>query len=397
MSQTVASAATEPRETDIAASTTRRELLGKLADVLALPTGRQTLNERAFTADILGALLAGTEEPARIDVARRLAGLPTVPPSLLRRLLLDEAPVAAPLLKGVPNLPEMLLVEAAGIGAEHRALIAERDDITGAVADALLERDETSVAQRILERENLVLSPLRLDHLVQRTQHDVALRDPLLKRPELQPAQGFTMFWWCDASTRRRVLSRFSLDRSVLQDSLQSLFVNVFTDPAPDPLVKNMLKLIDRRHRPRGKNGETVTVEVVERTLTAARARPTGELCEAVGLLAGVGTDTATRALLDPGGEPFAILAKSAGVSRSAFSAIQRDAALMTSREAEGPHFGEARQEELLEVFDSIARDYSRTILRYWDWRPEAAAPARPHAEVRKAPPVDSEGYLGAI
>ena len=379
----------------------RLHMIWRLADVLSLPEGRTTVNDRAMAGDMLSAALAAADPDLRVDVARRLSVATGLPPVLIRQIALDIAPVAAA-IERMPEVPEAVLAEAAGVSAEHRTMLAAREGLTNLVAEAILAAEEQAVTLTVLGMETVALGHARMEALVQRSLHDPDLRRALLARPELRPAQGFAMFWWCGGPDRRRILARFSMDRTILQDTLQPLFPVVFTDDDPDPLVKRMLRLIDRRHRPRGANGEVVTPEVIERTLMAARATPTTEFCHAVGLLAGVGTDTATRVLHDEGGEPFSVLAKSAGLKRSAFTAVMDGAAMMREAGGEtvGPGFDEARREGLLATFDTVARDYARAVLQYWDWRPEAGGGVAP-AAAPPAPPLteasEAEGYLGAV
>jgi uncharacterized protein (DUF2336 family) len=280
----------------------RTALVRRLLDVLTLPDGRMTANECAFAGDILTELVSLIDLPLRREVAQRLAATASAPPILLRRLLLDEPSVAAPLIGSLSEIPDSLLVEAASASHRHRELLVAREGISDALAEALLERDEGPITKAVLGLDSVTLSLRRVEALVQKSRHDVETRRMLLARPELQPSHGFSMFWWCDSAARKAILRRFSLDRSVIQDTLKPIFVEVFPDPAADPVTKKLLTLVDRRHRPRGKNGEAVGLDVVARTLVAARLQPTPELCHAVGLVAGVTAETATRVLLDPGG-----------------------------------------------------------------------------------------------
>ena len=392
-------ASAQPSAMAAAPGEARLQLLWRLADVLSLPDGRTTANDRAMVADMMAAVLGAAEPALRAEVARRLAMATGLPPSLIRQIATDVPAVARTALLDMTEVPDAVLTEAAGVSLDHRLLLAERDPLTGALAEAMLCHDEPQVITRVLGARGVTLSPARVEALVARSRNDVALRRLLLARPELRPVQGFAMFWWCGPADRRRILARFAMDRTVLQDTLQPLFPVVFTDEAADPLVKRMLRLIDRRHRPRGTNGEVVTPDVVERTLAAARAMPTPEFCHAVGLLAGVGTDTATRVLHDGGGEPFAILAKSAGLSRGAFARVLEEAAAMPKGEGpqgDGPSFDGDRREALAATFDTVARDYARAVLQYWDWRPEAGggtvAPTAPPPETG-----EDAAYLGAV
>lgn len=347
----------------------RASLARSLVDVLALPVGQVNDNERAFVGDILSELIQYLDDVTVLEITERLSTILVPPPSLLRRLLNERAEIAGLLIDAFKDIPDTLLVEAAHVSPTHRRHIVRRGRISSVVADALLEAEESEIVEAVLRRPEITLSEARMDQLVQRTINDFNLREPLLRRIELQPWQGFMMFWWLEGHERRKVLSRFNIDRTIIQNTLQPLFADVFSNPDSDVIVRQMLNLIDRRHRPRGRNGEVVSVEMVERMLAAAHANPSAELCSATGLLAGISPETATRILHDRGGEAFAVMCKSIGLTRKAFSGLFGKAELLRHRESNSPIFDVDQQEVLLGVFDMIARDYSRTILRYWDWR----------------------------
>ena len=376
----------------------RDELARGLTDVLSLPDGKQTANERAFAAEILGAALRSAPLDERRAVAERLARVGGAPQVLLRQLLTDDAGVAVPLLSGLTSIPDPLLIEAAAASQEHRLAIAARDDLSEAVAEAVLAPGEAEAYAAVLPGE-VALCVARLDAAVAASRSEASLVPLLVARPDLQISHALTLFWWCDGPTRRRLLTRFATDRTVVQDRLQPLFARVFTDTAPDPVVKRLLHVIDRRHRPRGRDGEMVTMDVVERTLAAARAQHGPELCEAVGLLAGVDTVCATRVMQDVGGEPFAILAKSVGVSRRAFASLLEAAA--ATAPADTPAATEAGRERMTACFDIVTPDFARATLRYWDWRPDGAAAIAPAPTPLATAPTPlsaaQTSYLGAL
>lgn len=342
--------------------TPREIMVRKLADIVVLPASRLTASQRSFVADIMIEALSKVEEDLRLEVSRRVARVAEAPNALVRSVLLDEPRVAEPMIRRLEPIPEALLIECARSGTTaHRELIARRLDLTASLADVILEFGEPEVARLLLRREECQFSPTAIDFLVSRSTSDADMQALLLRRRELEPAHGFMMFWWVGAENRKRILARFSLDRSIVQDALQDLYPRVFRGEGADPFVKDILVMLDRRHRPRGLNGEPVSMEVVIKTLGAARKYPAQEIIHAVSMIAGVSRELVARILRDPGVEPYAVMCKSLGVPRAEFFAIlgRQDAENALSPE---------RAEELLGVFDSMARDYARAVLRYWDW-----------------------------
>lgn len=338
-------------------------MVRKLTDIIVLPAARLSANERSVAADIMLQVLSVVDEDQRLEVARRVCRVAELPSAMMRMLLLDEPSVASVIIRNADSIPDALLIECAREGTTaHRELIARRIDLTAPVADVILEHEEPEVARLLLRREEFQFSPNAIERLVARSPSDTEMQGLLLRRRELEPAHGFMMFWWVDSERRKRILSRYALDRAIIQDSLQDLYPKVFgVATGSDPLVREILIMLDRRHRPRGVNGEPVGMDVVGKTLLAARRYPSHEIVHAVSMVAGVTRELAARILRDPGVEPFAVLCKSLGLPRAEFFRILQD------KNAERP-LDAPRAEDVLGVFDGMARDFSRAILRYWDW-----------------------------
>ncbi len=345
-------------------------LVRRLADIVVLPAGRISANERSLTADILLQVLDKVELKLRVEVAKRIAHVCECPRALLRTLLLDDPEVAEPILRQAEHLPEALLIETARNGShEHRDMIVRRYDLSTSIADVIVEKNEPDICKLILRLEGLTLSPQAFDILVSRSTVDQELQYLLLRRHELEPAHGFMMFWWVDAARRKRILARFALDRRVIQEALSDLYPRVFRSKTPpDPVVKEILILAERRHRPRGLNGEAVSMDVVKRTLSIACGNPNADTIEAISMIAGISRDLSSRILRDKSGESFAVMCKSLGVPRQDFFAFLIDSQSVNAASQNETVKDEEHAEELLAIFDSMARDFSRAVLRYWDW-----------------------------
>ena len=65
----------------------RALMVRKLLDIVVLPAGKLSANERSLTADILLQVLGKVEEDLRVEVATRVARVPECPSALLRMLL----------------------------------------------------------------------------------------------------------------------------------------------------------------------------------------------------------------------------------------------------------------------------------------------------------------------
>ena len=381
--------AAETGAADEGPSPTRSLLARKILDIVVLPTTRISANERALAADLLLHLLTELGAEMRTEIALRASRVMECPPALLRMLMLDEIAVATKVLRGAESLPDALLIECAQTTtAEHRLLIARRLDMTPAVADALIHfSDEADLLDTLLRREEFALSPAAIEALVCRSATNPDLAGLLLRRRELEPAHAFMMFWWAGSDMRRRLIARFAIDRSVIQESVRDLYPLVFGEMAgkPDAFVTTMLTMVDRRHRPRGIDGEAISMDVVQRTLAAARHHPSREMAEAIGMIAGITRDLAWRILNDQTGEAYTVMCKSLGVPRTEFYEF-----LQPEDGSGDPVLTAQDADRLLEVYDIMARDYARAILRYWDWNdnPRIAGMMRELARLTEVPGI---------
>ena len=208
----------------------RALMVRKLLDIVVLPAGKLSANERSLTADILLQVLGKVEVWIfALRLQRGSPACPECPSALLRMLLLDDPEVAVPVLTGAENIPEALLIECARLGTTaHRRAIAQRLDLTPSIADVIIEFEEAELSKLLLRREEFTLSPHAIEVLVSRSVTDVEMQALLLRRRELEPAHGFMMFWWVTGERRRRILSRFALDRTIIQDALAGSFPNSF-------------------------------------------------------------------------------------------------------------------------------------------------------------------------
>ena len=197
-------------------------LARKMADLLVLPAGVISANERAFIGDILLLLLDKVEYELRTDIAVRLAPVPDVPSIVIRALLLDKPEVAEPILTAKNTVLPELLVECARNGeTAHRLMIARRYGLTTELAEEVIQHNEPEVAKLVLRREECRLSQHSIELLVSRSTVDETMQMLLLRRNELEPAHGFMMFWWVTPEARQKILSRFALDRSIVQTTYQ--------------------------------------------------------------------------------------------------------------------------------------------------------------------------------
>ena len=142
--------------------------------------------QRRQVEDLFRTAVYDHEPLARSVLAESLKRMTAVPHDILLSLARDEAQVARPILRTSPLLYDDDLVEIAREGTRaHRLAIAERDELSARVAQALCESRDPQVIHALLANES------------------AALPEPLLHGilDALDDAPGIA-----DAMTRRRLL-----------------------------------------------------------------------------------------------------------------------------------------------------------------------------------------------
>ncbi|HEX4180715.1 MAG TPA: DUF2336 domain-containing protein [Caulobacteraceae bacterium] len=346
-------------------SRARAALLKRLADVVCLPSSRVNTFERAVTADLLVELLREAETEERMRVARRLANLSEIPPSLVRLLLRDAFEVSNVLLEHCASLTEIDLLDCVrNASLDHRRVIAMRRGVGAIVAEALVDRMEPMVVETLLRNNLAQLSADAVEVLVATSRQAPELIPLMLKRPELRPSHAYILFWWADAAARRTILQRFAVSREVLQEAAGDVFPQAAAEKWSDPLARKALQFIERRQRNRGAIDKSPYADL-EEAVDAAQSGMTRDLVEELSYLAGVKPMTGAKIFSDPGGESLAILCKATGLPRSALRTLWRG----LGRPEAGPDGAMAPDlERVVITYDMIATDRAQTVLRYWNW-----------------------------
>lgn len=336
----------------------RRALLRRLMDVVALPSSRGNIQDRAIAGDLLMEILIESDVSARELCARRLQEMSQAPKRLLRFLALDAPHVAQVILaenRAFDDADLCQIVEKGG--TPHRVAVAQRRDIGPAVASAIAETGDAVAIRALLDNPQSKLSDRSVELMVAASREAPALPPLLIQREEVRPAHALAMFWWAGAPERRQILLRFSAERTVLIDMCGDIFKLALEDK--DPVVRKALQIIERRQRDRGAI-EGSDHDGLEAAITAAaEAGMSPDALLDIAALSGVKGATAERIFMDVGGEGIAVLCKATGLKRNFFRLLWR-----ALRRVED----DADFNRVSEVYETIAVAKAQTVLRYWNW-----------------------------
>jgi len=344
----------------------RRQLAKRLADVICIPSSQLTPQERHMAGDILVELLRDADINLRESVAKRLVMLNEAPRTILVILAKDDIQVARHVLEESNSLSDSDLIQISRkVSAAHRKVIARRRKVTDSVVDVIVEFLEEDVVETLLKNKGASFSETALQRILTISRSHQPYVALLVKRDELRPSHGLTMFWWADESNRKKILHRFAVTRNVLQESCQDLFPKAAAEGWSDAAVRKALQFIERRQRNRAalERSDFESLEqAIEATLETGLTR---KLTEEISYIAGIKPATGAQILTDKTGEAIAILCKAPGLKREYVETLWR-ALKRPVHDVEGNmHPSLAR---VIQTYDVISTDKAQTVLRYWNW-----------------------------
>jgi uncharacterized protein (DUF2336 family) len=358
-----------------------RELMAKrLSDIVCLPASRIAPQERHIAGDLLVDVLSRAGVEMRVRCAQRIAPLSDAPGHVVRFLARDEIAVARHLLGESLALSDADLIAAARYGAaEHRRLIARRREVSELVCEAIVSYHEPEAIEALLLNRGVQFSQDALDEVVGVSRDHPSLAEPLSRREELRPGQGLTLFWWADRETRRILLQRFAVERTLLHEAATDVFAVAAEEGWRDAVSRKALQFIERRQRNRGAIARSPYESLEDAIDHVSKAALDRSAVEEISYLAGVRPATGAQIVMDVGGEPVAVMCKATGLKRPYLGKLWK--AVWRVR-GDLPNYDEA-YERVEEAYDSLSTDKAQTVLRYWNWSlTSAIGPGRAATEL---------------
>ena len=344
----------------------RRQLAKRLSDVICIPASQLTPQERHMAGDVLVELLRDADVELRESVAKRLVMLNEAPRTILMILAKDDIQVARHVLEESKSLSDSDLIQITRkVSGEHRKVIAKRRKVSDAVVDSIVEFLEEDVVETLLKNKGSSFSETAIQRILTVSRSHQPYVELLVKREELRPSHGLTMFWWADSENRKKILHRFAVTRGVLQESCHDLFPKAAAEGWSDAGVRKALQFIERRQRNRAAMERSEFKTLEEAVEAAAMTGLTRKLTEEISYISGIKPATGAQILTDKTGESIAILCKAPGLKRDYVEKIWR-ALKRPTHDVNGEiHPDLAR---VMQTYDVISTDKAQTVLRYWNW-----------------------------
>jgi uncharacterized protein (DUF2336 family) len=355
----------------------RKQLMDAVADLFCENQTVLSDRERALMTDILHQLVHDVEMSVRRTLAERLAVHPAAPRDLIVELANDQIEVAHPILMGSNVLHDTDLVEIVHHRTlEHQLAIAMRKNINESVTEALVEAGNEDVVKTMLENPSARVSRATMEYLVEQSKRVDTYQNPLLKRPELEPALAKRMYLWVSAALRTHIVGKFSVDSSALDETIESAIEDAIANHQASHARPNKPAELADRLMEEGKNTPRLLIQLLRQ----------GEvpLFEALfARMSGIRVRLLRRLLFEPGGEALAIVSRAVGIEKSDFATIY----MLTRRAHASDRVTNPRDlSKVLEFYDRLKPDVSKKVLSRWQRTSEYLNALRLLEDVQAAP-----------
>jgi uncharacterized protein (DUF2336 family) len=229
--------------------------------------GRPAAPEVQILLDsIFMTLVVEAERDIRARLAESLADATWAPPALINILALDEIEIARPIIARSPILQDhdliRLLVQAT---LEHQIEIARRPQLSPAVVEAILAKDESAVLTALASNPTAQISPQDLRRLVDKARDVVALRSPLARHPNLSGDLAEQLYLWVGRALRDALTTRFQLDPDRMATAVETALRGAHSGVAA---------VADRPTVEQSEDREEMEAALVEKLDAAGQLRP---------------------------------------------------------------------------------------------------------------------------
>src|ERR1700687_277652 len=172
----------------------RIEILTSVTDLFINGAPHFSEDQVGVFDDVMVRLMVTIEAKARAKLAQRLAPIANAPSNVIYLLASDDdIEVARPVLTRSERLSEhTLLATAASKSQQHLYAIAQRDALSEAVTDILVERGDRDVVHAVVKNRGARFSDAGFRVLVTRSDGDDALASEVGMRGDI-PRQHFLM------------------------------------------------------------------------------------------------------------------------------------------------------------------------------------------------------------
>jgi len=295
----------------------RVEMLTRITDLFVGGAARYSEEQIGIFDDVMVRVVSTIETKARARLAYRLAPIVTAPSSVIHMLAFDDdINVAQQVLKQSERLEDPALVaNATTKSQQHLFAISQRQSLSEAVTDVLVERGDREVVHSVVKNAGARFSDAGFRILVKRSAGDGDLATIVGARSDIPRPHFLVLLEKASNAVRTRLAAEHPQASAAIKGVVAEVVGGIRKDARNSlPDFAAAQAAVERQNRLR-RIGEAEIYQY-------ARDRKFEETAIALSLLCDTPIDVVERALLDPGAEIVLILAKVAGLSATTTKAI---------------------------------------------------------------------------
>jgi len=295
----------------------RVEMLTRITDLFVGGAARYSDEQIGIFDDVMVRLVSTIETKARARLAHRLAPIANAPSSVIHMLAFDDdINVAQPVLQQSEQLEDPALVANANTKSQqHLFAISQRQSLSEAVTDVLVERGDREVVHSVVKNAGARFSDAGFRILVKRSAGDDDLATIVGARSDIPRPHFLVLLEKASNAVRSRLAAEHPQASAAIEGVVAEVVGGLRKDARnSSPDFAAAQAAVERQNRVR-RIGEAEIYQY-------ARDRKFEETAIALSLLCDTPIDVVERALLDPGAEIVLILAKVAGLSATTTKAI---------------------------------------------------------------------------
>jgi uncharacterized protein (DUF2336 family) len=308
--------------------------------------------------DVIGRLAAEIEKTALVELANRLAPIPSAPRGVIRQLAGDNRiAVAGPVLAGSARLTEGDLIEfARSKGQEHLLAMCGRSHLSEVVTDVLVDRGNGDVARKVTANDGARFSDASFANLVARAEADDELAERVGQRIDIPPHLFHKLVARATEQVQQRLIAGAKPE---MQVAIQHILSEISQKVAGKPELGSRSYSAARSFVNVLAQSGRLSVNGLQNFANSGRFE---EAVAALAELSAVPMDIVDRVMHGDCLDPFLVLCKAKGFDWSLVRAlilIRRGCRKLSAQE-----LAQACQD-----FNTLSRSTADRVLRFWQIR----------------------------
>jgi uncharacterized protein (DUF2336 family) len=338
------------------------EILVSVTDLFIDGAPRLSEDQIGVFDDVMARLVNAIEAKARSKLSDRLAPIANAPLNVIHLLACDDdIEVARPILTRSARINEHTLVATASSKSQqHLYAIAQRDSLSEAITDILVERGDRDVVHSVVKNRGARFSDSGFRTLVNRSSGDDALASEVGMRNDIPRPHFLMLLDKASNAVRARLVAENPQASTDIEGVVAEVVGGIRNEVRnASPAFAAAEAAVERQNRIR-RIGEAEIYQY-------ARDRKFEEAAIALSIMCDTPIDVVERALLDPGAEIILILCKVAGLSPSTTKAI------LLLRAADRGMSAEDLEQSLIS-FNKLQPDTAKRVLGFFRTRTKKPA-----------------------